>query len=116
MLKLLADENFDNAIVRGLLRRDVSIDIVRVQDVGLSGIDDPTILAWAADRDRVLLTHDVATITRYAYERMEQNLPMAGVIEIPMGASIGQAIEDILLLLECSTENEIAGQIHYLPF
>ncbi|MDJ1169812.1 DUF5615 family PIN-like protein [Roseofilum sp. BLCC_M154] len=116
MLKLLADENFDNAIIRGLLRRNCNIDVVRVQDVGLSGIDDPTILEWAADRDRVLLTHDVATITRYAYERIEQNLPMAGVIEIPMGASIGQAIEDILLLLECSIEDEIAGQIHYLPF
>ena len=48
MLKLLADENFDNTIVRGLLRRDASIDIVRVQDVSLSGEDDSTILAWAA--------------------------------------------------------------------
>jgi len=44
MLKLLADENFDNAIVRGFLRRRTNIDIVRVQDVGLSGEDDPTIL------------------------------------------------------------------------
>ncbi len=44
-MKLLADENFDNTIIRGLLRRDPNIDIVRVQDVGLSGDDDPTILA-----------------------------------------------------------------------
>jgi len=44
MLKLLADENFDNTIVRGFLRRRTNIDIVRVQDVGLSGEDDPTIL------------------------------------------------------------------------
>lgn len=44
MLKLLADENFDNTIIRGLLRRNASIDIVRVQDVALSGKDDPTVL------------------------------------------------------------------------
>jgi hypothetical protein len=36
-LKPLADENFDNTIVRGLLRRNPNIDIVRVQDVGLLG-------------------------------------------------------------------------------
>ncbi|WP_016951836.1 hypothetical protein [Anabaena sp. PCC 7108] len=41
MLKLLADENFDNTIVRGLWRRNPNIDIVRVQDVGLLGEDDP---------------------------------------------------------------------------
>ena len=68
MLKLLADENFDNTIIRGLLRRNSSIDIARVQDVALSGKDDPTVLTWAAQEQRVLLTHDVATITK--------NMPM----------------------------------------
>jgi predicted nuclease of predicted toxin-antitoxin system len=45
------------------------LEIVRVQDVGLSGKDDPSILEWADQEGRVLLTHDVATITRYAYDR-----------------------------------------------
>ena len=40
MLKLLADENLDNTIVRGLLLRRAKLDIIRVQDVGLSGKDD----------------------------------------------------------------------------
>ena len=101
MLKLLADENFDNTIVRGLLRRNPNIDIVRVQDVGLLGEDDPTILAWAAQENRVLLTHDVATITNYAYKRITQGQPMPGVIEVITDTRIGQVIEDILLLIEC---------------
>jgi predicted nuclease of predicted toxin-antitoxin system len=54
-MKFLADENFDNKIVRGILRRNP---------------DDPTVLAWAAQENRILLTHDVATITHYAYERI----------------------------------------------
>lgn len=57
-----------------------SIDIVRVQDVGLSGEDDPTILAWAADENRILLTHDVATITSFAYQRITKDLLMPGAI------------------------------------
>jgi len=42
MLRLVADENFNNDIVRGLLRRKPDLDIVRVQDADLSGADDPT--------------------------------------------------------------------------
>ena len=34
MLLLVSDENFNNDIVRGLLRRKPDLDIVRVQDVG----------------------------------------------------------------------------------
>ena len=77
MLRLAADENFNNDIVRGLLRREPGLDIVRIQDVGLSGADDPTVLEWAAQEGRVLLTHDVTTITRHAYERVKagQSMP-----------------------------------------
>ena len=36
-----ADENFNRNIVRGLQRRTASLDIVRVQDVGLRTAEDP---------------------------------------------------------------------------
>lgn len=49
MIKLLADENLDNTIIRGLLRRNPDVDIVRVQDIGLSREDDPVVLEWAAN-------------------------------------------------------------------
>jgi glutathione synthase/RimK-type ligase-like ATP-grasp enzyme len=50
-MKFLADENFNNQIVRGILRRNPTVDIERIQDVGLSGVDDPAVLAWAAEVD-----------------------------------------------------------------
>jgi predicted nuclease of predicted toxin-antitoxin system len=53
MLKLLADENFDNTILRGL-RRQPDIDIICVQDTELYGANDPTVLAWAAQENRML--------------------------------------------------------------
>ena len=115
MLQLVADENFNNNIVRGVLRRKPDADIVRVQDVGLSGADDPRVLEWAAQQGRILLTHDVSTITRYAYERIEAGQEMPGVFEVSRTTPIGPVIEDIVLLLECSFEEEWAGQIIYLP-
>lgn len=114
-IRFVADENFNNNIIRGLLRRHPDLDIVRIQDAGLSGADDPTVLEWAAQEKRILLTHDVATITRYAYERVEAGLKMPGVFEVSLEVPIGRVIEDILLLVECSLEGEWEGQIRYLP-
>ena len=48
MLGLLADENFNGDIMRALLLRQPDLDILRVQDVGLAGVGDPDILAWAS--------------------------------------------------------------------
>jgi len=116
MLRFVADENLNNHIVRGLLHRNPDLDIVRVQDVNdLSGADDPTVLEWAAQERRILLTHDVSTMTHYAYERIQAGLPMSGLFEVSWTAPAGRLIEDILLLAECSLENEWEGQIHYLP-
>ena len=115
MLRLAADENFNNDIVRGLLRRKLELDIVRIQDVGLSGADDPTVLEWAAQEGRVLLTHDVTTITRYAYGRVKAGQSMPGVFEVSRAVPVGRAIEDILLLAECSLDGEWEGQVRYLP-
>ncbi|PSN13733.1 hypothetical protein C7293_14660 [filamentous cyanobacterium CCT1] len=115
MLRLLADENFNNQIIRGILRRRPEIDIVRVQDVDLSETDDRIILEWAAQQGRVLLTHDVETMTRHAYERVQAGLKMPGVFEISRSVSVGLAIEEILLITEGSLEGEWEGQVQYLP-
>lgn len=89
--------------------------MLRVQDAGLVGAGDPEVLDWAAREGRVLLTHDVATITAYAYERVREGKIMPGVIEVGAKVAAGQAIEDILLIAECSLEGEWSGQVHYLP-
>jgi Domain of unknown function (DUF5615) len=115
LLRLAADENFNNDIVRGLLRRKPDLDIVRVQDVGLCGADDASILEWAAQEDRVLLTHDVTTLTSFAYDRVRAGLPMPGVFEVSRAVPVGLAIEDILLLIECSVDGEWEGQVRYFP-
>jgi hypothetical protein len=115
MLLLAPDENFNGNIIRGLLRRQPALDLVRLQDVGLSGAEDPVVLAWAAQAGRVLLTHDVSTLARYTYERVQAGQPMPGVFEVRRDLPIGCAIEEILLLAECSLEGEWEGQIRYLP-
>ena len=115
MLRLAADENLNNDILRGLIRRRSALDIVRIQDVGLAGASDPMILEWAAAQGRVLVTHDVSTLTKHAYDRVEAGKRMPGVFEVSTSTSIARAIEDLLLIAECSLEGEWEGQVRYLP-
>jgi Domain of unknown function (DUF5615) len=114
-VKLLADENFRGAIVRGLLRRRPDLDLVRVPDVGLIEADDPTILAWAAAEGRMVLTHDAATFIGFAYDRVNAGLPMSGIIEVRQDLPIGPVIDDLLLLVDASHDGEWDGQVLYLP-
>jgi predicted nuclease of predicted toxin-antitoxin system len=115
MLRFAADENLNNDIVRGLLRRAPHLDLVRIQDTEIRGADDPTVLDWTARERRILLTQDVNTVTKYAYERIRAGQPMPGVFEITQRSAVGAVIEDLLLLAEYSLADEWEGRVLYLP-
>lgn len=115
MRRFLADENFDRRIVLGLIRQRADLDIVSVNDVGLRTRGDPTILAWAAAADRVLLTHDVRTIVHFAGERIGAGEPMAGVVIVQQQTPIATAIDDILLLVDGLAVHEWENHIWFVP-
>jgi predicted nuclease of predicted toxin-antitoxin system len=115
MLRLVSDENFNGDIVRGLLLRHPELDLCRVQDVGLEEADDPTILAWAAANNRIVLTHDQATMPDFAYTRVGAGQPMPGVFVLPDHLAVRQAVEELLLVEACSEQAEWAGLVVYLP-
>src|SRR5258708_5960350 len=87
-IRLLTDENFNHAIFRGLREKAPNLDIIRVHDIGLTNTDDPIILAWAAQEQRLVLTHDANTMTDFAYERVRTGQGMPGVIEISLRVPI----------------------------
>ena len=115
-MKFLTDENFEGAIFRGLLRRKPDIDLLRVQDVGLSNVDDPTILDWANKEERILLTHDRRTMPIYAYQRMAEGKYIAGLIVMKATIPVGLAIEEILLIEAGSVSEEWVNMVQDLPF
>ncbi len=115
MLRLVSDENFRGAIVRGLLQRQPDLDLVRVQDVGLQGADDRDILAWAATEGRILLTHDRQTMPGFAYSRVRAGEAMSGVFVVDNQLPTGQAIDEILLRALCSEPAEWKNLVEFVP-
>jgi hypothetical protein len=114
-LRFLADEDFDNDLLRGVQRQVPWVDFTRVQDEELSGEPDPTILEWAAKHDHVVLSHDVNTMTRHTYARIRAGQRVPGVCIVPQSLPIGQAIEELILLIECSRPEDWENQVRYLP-
>lgn len=115
MFYFLADENFNGDIVRGLKFRQPALDLVRARDVGLVHVEDPDVLAWAAERNRIILTHDRSTMPSYAYERVPAGEPMPGVFVLHDKFPVGRAIEELILVIECSDAKEWRDRVIFLP-
>ncbi len=115
MLALLADENLSQVIIAGVLRRRPDADLITVRDAGLAAGNDLQILQWAAEHNRVILTHDLNTMIHFAYERTRAGQRMTGVFAIPQNSPIKPVIEDLILLLECSELSEWENEVLFLP-
>ena len=89
--------------------------MIRLRDAGLGGSRDPAVLDWAADEDRILITHDRQTVPGFAYARLAAFKSMPGVIVVDDDISIAAAIEDLLLIVSCMTPAEVDSQVLYVP-
>lgn len=114
MLPLLSDEDLQGAIVAGLLLHFPGIDLVRVQDVGLMQTSDSIILEFAANQNRVIVTHDRSTMTAYAQDRIDKGLHMPGLIVLEQFINIGKAIRELGTLAEAGDTGDLNGQILFL--
>lgn len=115
MIRLLADENFNNRTIRGLRLRMPAVDVVRAQEVGLAGVDDPDVLEWAATENRIVLTHDIQTMIGFAVQRVATGAKMPGLFVVEKRPALGKVIESLMILAECSRDDEWEGKVVFLP-
>jgi predicted nuclease of predicted toxin-antitoxin system len=115
MIAFITDENISIALIDSLRAQVPTMDIVRVQEVGLLGADDPTILEWADTHGRILLTNDRRTIPDFVYQRLEQGLSTPGVIVFRPHSALGVLVKDIVAIAEASEAHEWVNQVIYIP-
>src|SRR5207237_8846610 len=115
MLRLVSDEDVPGDIIRGLRQRQPTVDIVRVQDVGLMHTPDTDLLAWATGEDRQIVTRDRKTMTAHAWERVRQGPPMVGVLVVHHNMPIGQAVRELEVIALASESADWHGQVIFLP-
>lgn len=114
-LRFLANEHVPSALTDAVRRLDPAPDIVRVQDVGLRTASDPTLLDWAAQNGRVLLSEDRATITGLAADWLAAGLPFAGVVLFRRSVTVGRLAADLQIVAGVYTPDDMATLVVYLP-
>ncbi len=107
-MKFLADEHVDVQAVEAL--KQINIDIVSVQELGMRGQSDEKLLSYAHENKRIIVTRDTDFLRLHAKGREH-----AGIVFItnPLSiANIVREIEKISLLLE--TEH-IRNRVIFVP-
>lgn len=113
-IRFLADADFNQKIVSGLLLRARQIDFILPRSLIADGTKDPEILALAAVRGRVLVTHDEKTMPGHLGDFL-MNRDSAGVILVPQSMGTRAAIEDLLVIWETTDAGEWINRIWRLP-
>lgn len=113
-VRFLADANFNQKIVTGLLLREPRIDFALPQTTIPEGLDDPAVLNLARISERIVVTHDVTTMPHWFTQSLN-NDGCAGLILVPAKMAIPNAIEDLLLIWNLTEPGEWRNRLEWLP-
>jgi predicted nuclease of predicted toxin-antitoxin system len=114
VLRFLIDHDFNERVLRGVRSR-AKVDAVPARTVGLAHKSDPELLSWAAAENRILVSHDIQTMPRFAIARVRAGESMPGLILVPQDLRIGKAIEELATIVQCSSQTEWQDLIVYVP-
>jgi hypothetical protein len=112
--RFLADADFNQRIALGLLRREPTIDFQMAHRGDVVGRPDPEVLGVAARGNRILVSHDRATMPAH-FARFTESQSSPGLILVSQDVDIGTAIEDLLLIWAASNMEEWRDKIGFVP-
>jgi hypothetical protein len=102
-VRFLADANFNQKIVAGLLLSEPAIDFALPQAMIPDRMKDPDVLDLAHLSGHIVVSHDVATMPSWFDQRVGER-SRGGVILVPDRIPIRDVIEDLLLVWHLTAE------------
>jgi predicted nuclease of predicted toxin-antitoxin system len=114
-MNFLADENLSRRFVNALRRHNATINIVRVQEVGLLGMDDAAILDWAVDNNYVLITKDRATISPLVAQRLVKDIPSPRIFIIRPGFQLNAVLAMIEAVIAHDPDTDWQYPVRWIP-
>ncbi|NEQ21115.1 MAG: hypothetical protein F6K28_18200 [Microcoleus sp. SIO2G3] len=116
-LQYLMDENVDPVYALQLRRRqpDLVVWAVGEPNTPPKSTLDPEILLWCETNNFILVTNNRTSMPVHLADHIAQNHHVPGIFILNADMSIGETIEELILIAECSFEDEYQDQIAYLP-
>lgn len=112
MLRALADEHVPYALIHGLRTR--GMDVVTVQDLGRRSDDDPLLLDWAIEHERIVLTNDQDFLA-IAAERGARLETFAPIFYWPQQQrTVADLLQKILKVATSQSYADASSQVFFL--
>lgn len=112
----LADEDLRREIVLAVRRLEPAVEIVTVQEVGLSGATDADVLNFANGNEWIVVSHDVNTMRAEANRRVAAGSGIAGLF-LTAQSNATRAVADCLVLVWSASEGaEWRDRVEFIPF
>lgn len=122
MLKFLLDEDTHGGLADAFRRRTrlgelPAVDVVRVAQPNgpPKGIQDPELLIWAEEQERIIVSNDRSTLAAHFLDHLNAGRHSPGLLFVKRGTSFAQVIEALVLIAEVGTADDFRDQWHYIP-
>ncbi len=117
-VRYLLDENLSREWRVQLLRRLPSLTVWIVGDPSAptQGTLDPEILMWCERHQFLLVTNNRRSMPRHLADHLAADRNIPGILALRKNASMGSAIEDLILIAEVAAIEEFKNRIRYIPF
>ncbi|MBD2448361.1 DUF5615 family PIN-like protein [Nostoc sp. FACHB-152] len=116
-LKYLIDENVDPIYTIQLRRLKPDLFVLAIGDLTTppKGTLDPEILLWCEEHNFVLVTNNRKSMPLHLADHIAQNHHVPGIFILNPKLSVGENLEQLLLVAEGSLDNEYQDRIEFLP-
>jgi hypothetical protein len=114
--RFLADQDFNEHIIQGVLRHEPAIEFKRLRDIGLDTKTDFDVLDYAAKENWIVVSHDVNTMSAAASERSSSGNPVHGLFLVHQRSALGPVIDCLVLVWAASEAEEWLSRVVFLPF
>lgn len=113
-IRFQADADFNQQIVRAVLRRQPAIDFQTADEGQIRDLNDLDVLTAAASEGRIVVTHDRSTMpVHFANFTARKDSP--GVFILSQDLPLNVAVEELITIWEASEAEEWINTIQYLP-
>lgn len=116
---VLLDEHLPLALARGLVNfdADVEINVLRIGDAGAPGFGaaDAEILVWIEANGFLLVTANRATMPVHLDQHLSAGRSVPGILALRPQTSMGEIIEQLVIIWEAGRLGDFRNRITYLP-
>jgi hypothetical protein len=116
-IRYLLDENLKPLYKRQLLQKKPDLVVYAVGDPGAPPKQtlDPEILCWCEEHDFILVTNNRKSMPVHLMDHLAEGRHVPGIITLNANMSIGDTIEELILIAEVDTGDNYRDCIEYLP-